>query len=288
MKVLLQFLIAAALALWLVAVSLGAAGSYFIKDMVELHGSQWAGAAVRIKDASINRKEKNFLLQDVCFTGTAESQVLCIGSAVVQLSPDFSIEWRRASFLPNFLTVEYLDIKDVSVFYDIESEGGDLRKLRFNLSEKSSVAMKDRLNAKAQGADEVLLLQLQALKISGIKVEARSRKNPGRSKNFFIDDLVVADLSMQDNGIASAEILDQVVSVIVDRVQREAKKQGLIESSSVSESGQSSRKRAATTADDGDSDSEEESSASKTVRSIGADLKKTGSDLWQGTKKLFD
>jgi hypothetical protein len=288
MKVFLQFSIATALALSLVAVSLGAAGSYFIKDMVELHGSQWAGGAVRIKDASINRSEKNFLLQDVCFTGTAESQALCIGSAVVQLPPDFSIEWRRASFLPDFLTVEYLDIKDVSVFYDIDSEGGDLRKLKFNLSEKSSIAMKDRLNAKAQGANEILLLQVKSLKVSGIKVEARSRKNPGRSKDFFIDNLVVADLSMQENGIASAEILDQVVSVVVDRVQREAKKQGLIESSSVSEGGQSSRKRAATTADGRGADSEEESGASKTVRSIGADLKKTGSDLWQGTKNLFD
>ena len=288
MKVFLQFLIAAALALWLVAVSLGAAGSYFIKDMVELHGSQWAGAAVRIKDVLIDRKEKNFLLQDVCFTGTAESQALCIGSAVVQLPPDFSIEWRRASFLPNFLTVESLDIKNISIFYDIDSEGGDLRKLKFNLSEKSSVAMKDRLNAKAREADELLLLQVKALNVSGIKVEARSRKNPDRSKVFFINDLVVADLNMQENGIASAEILDQVVSVIVDRVQREAKKQGLIESSSVSEGGQSSRKRVAATADDRGADSEEESGASKTVRSIGADLKKTGSDLWQGTKKLFD
>ena len=288
MKVFLQFLVAAALVLWLVAVSLGAAGSYFIKDMVELHGSQWAGAAVRIKDASINRKEKNFLLRDICVTRTAESQVLCIGSAVVQLPPDFSIEWLRASFLPNFLTVESLDIKDVSVFYDIDSEGGDLRKLKFNLSEKSSVAMKDRLNAKAQGADELLLLQVKALKISGVKVEARSRKTPGRSKDFYINDLVLADASMQENGITSAEILDQVASMLVDRVQREAGKQGLIDSSSAFEEGKSSRKRAAVKSDELGSDSEEESGAGKAVRSIGAGLKKTGSDIWQGTKKLFD
>ncbi len=287
MKIVFQCVIAAVLVLWLAAISLGVAANYFIKDMVELHGPMLTGAAVQIRDSSIDRKEKNFALQNVCFSGAAESQVLCVGSAVVQLMPGFSIEWRRDSLLPDFLMVDSFNLKDVSVFYDIDSEGSDLRKLKFNLTEASSVAMKDRLNAKAHGGDELLLLQLKVLKLSGIKVEARSRKNPGRSKDFFINDFVLTDFGTQENGITTAEVLDQMMGVLFERLQREVKKQGLIESSSVSEDNQSSRKRAAASGER-ESDSEEESGAGKAVRSIGAGLKKTGSDIWQGTKKLFD
>jgi hypothetical protein len=287
MRVFLQFLVAAALILWLAAVSLTAASDYLIKDMVELHGSRLAGAAVRIKDVSIDRKGRNFSLHDICVSGAVETQVLCAGSAVVKLPPGFFIEWRRASLLPDFLTVDSLDVKDVYIFYDIDSEGGGLRKLKFNLSEISSAAMRDRLNAKAQGTAGLLLLQVKTLKVSGIKVEAKSYKAPDRSKVFYMDDWVLADVSPQENGITSAEILDQVASTIVDGVQREARKQGLIERPSFAEDGKLSRKRAATKGEQ-DSESNEESGAGKTVRSIGADLKKTGSDIWQGTKKLFD
>ena len=279
---------AAALMFWLAVISLGVAGNYFIKDMVELHGARLAGAAVRIKDVSIDRKERNFSLHDICVSGAAEAQLLCVGSAVVQLPSDFFIEWRSANLLPDFLIIDSFDVKDVSVFYDIDSEGSGLRKLKFNSSEISSAAMINRMNAKSQGTTGSLLLQVKKLKVSGIKVEAKSRKSPDRSKVFFIDDLASMDLSAQESGITSIEIMDQVAILIIDSVQREAKKQGLIEIPSVSEDGKLSRKRAAATRGDRDSDSEEESSVGKTARSIGAGVKKTSSDIWQSTKKLFN
>lgn len=119
------------------------------------------------------------------------------------------------------------------------------------------------------------------MQVSGIKVDARSQKTPERSKTFFISDMAFTDVGVQEGGVTSAEILDRVTRSIVDRVDAEAEKHGLIETKAPQSDGRPSRKRSVVSQDDGAEVPSGKSSPGKALRSIGTGIKKTSQDIWR-------
>jgi hypothetical protein len=284
MKIFLQGLIAAGLMLWLLISSLGLIGQSFIKDAVELHGSRMLGSDVVFSDSSINLADKTVSLHDACFPAMANPSVFCAGTLSLQFSENFLPDFKSKSFFPPLWEIEVFQIKNVAVFYDVDSEGSDFRSLRIRLSQLSEDAMRDRLNARAKDVGAPLLLQIKTLQVSGITVDARSQKNPGRSKVFSIRDIILTDIGMQEEGVAPAEIIDRLTRSIIDAVRREADKLGMLEAKKQFVDVSPSRKQVVAR----ENDHEDNIDPGKTIRSIGTGLKKTGGKMWQGAKDFFN
>ena len=293
MKKIMQIVISVCVFLWLFAVSLNVGGQFFIKDIVKLYGSQWTGLDVQLQDASIIWSEKKIEVDGVCLSDAKADllkvpSVFCASKISIQLPVEFLPDWRRAGLLPDFLRMSLLEIKGASVFYDIDSAGGNFRNLQFQISEASANAMKDRLNARAEDGASPLLLYIQNLSVSDISVDARSNKNPEKSKRFKVEDMVLTDVGLKENGIAAPELLDRIVRVIVERVQSGAASHRLVNASLAHENVRSSRKKIEVEDDREVSDADEKNGVEKAVRSIGSGLKKTSTEIWQGLKKLGD
>jgi hypothetical protein len=196
---------------------------------------------------------------------------------------NFLPDFKSKSFSPPLWEIDAFQIKNVAVFYDIDSEGSDFRSLRIRLSQLSEDAMRDRLNARAKDVGAPLLLQIKTLQVSGITVDARSQKNPGRSKVFSIRDIILTDIGLQEEGVAPAEIIDRLTRSIIDAIRREADKLGMLEAqkqfvdvSSFWKASRCKRKY------------HDDIDTGKTIRSIGTGLKKTGGKMWQGAKDFFN
>jgi hypothetical protein len=205
----------------------------------------------------------------------------CSDSVSLSLPSEFSLAWQANGLLPDFLQIDLIDIQALSVVYDIDSVGGNLRDLRARLSGMSAAAMKDRLDNGAKSRVKASLLHIREVKVSGITVNANSQKNPARSRAFSVKDMVLPDVGGQ--GAVSSEVAGQIVRAIADKVDAEAISQGIVPVMPTSQA----RPRHQSP-DDDQAAQGEESSAGKAVRSIGEGFKKAGSGLWQGTKKLFD
>jgi hypothetical protein len=284
MKILFQVVIAFALMLWLSISSVDLIGRFFIKDTAELYGSSIMGSDVQFKDFSVSWLEKSVSLRDICSPAQANSSLFCAGSILVQFQSDFSPDLKRESFFAELWMIDAIQIKDIVLFYDIDSEGSGLNNQKLRLSELSAGAMRDRLNAKAKNTAVPLLMEVKNLQVSGIKVDARSQKNPDLSKVFFISDMAFAEVGSQEGGITAAEILDRITRGITDKVQTEAEKQGLIETRVPSSEGRLSRKHSAAKGDEGSEGAAGKSGPGEAFRSIGTGIKKTSQEVWQ---KLF-
>lgn len=177
MKTFLQILISFGLMLWLAASSLDMAGRFFVKDIVELHGSQIVGSNIRIDRSSIGLSDRVLLLSDLCFPDAEKNSFFCAREISVHFPPDFvpSFKWR--GLFPDLWAIDLMEVKDVTVVYDIDSEGDNLQSFGLRL-------LRDSLNLKARDVKDPLLLNIRRLNISNIRVDARSRKlpiNPGFS-----------------------------------------------------------------------------------------------------------
>lgn len=286
MRIFLKIVTAVGLTLALAIVSAAIAGRFFVKDMIEMHGGALLGSPVQVDSVSIDWAARKLVFNNLCIAGVENTSLFCAGDALVQFSHDFMPAWQRASIFPDLWVVEALEIKNASIVYDVDSEGDNFHSLRLQISEMSSGAVRDRLNAKAQVLSAPLLLQVKIFQISNIRVDARSQKNPSRARNFVVGDMAWSDIGVQEGGVAAAEVLDQITRAIVDRVQGEAVRQGVVD---VKRQADTASRRPRQAEDENEvPDSNDGSTAGKAVRSIGSGFKKAGSELWQGTKKLFD
>jgi hypothetical protein len=283
MKIFLQGLVAAGLMLCFLIVSLEQGGRSFIKDSVELHGSRMLGSDMVFSDSSISLTDKSVSLYDACFPAMATPSVFCAGTISLQFSGNFLPDFKSKSFSPPLWEIDVFQIKNVAVFYDIDSEGSDFRSLRIRLSQLSEDAMRDRLNARAKDVVAPLLLQIKTLQVSGITVDARSQKHPGRSKVFSLRDIALTDIGMKEEGVAPVEVVDRLTRSIVDAIRREADKLGMLETQKQFVEVSSSGKQAAERENNND-----DIDTGKTIRSIGTGLKKTGGKMWQGAKDFFN
>ncbi|HSC67482.1 MAG TPA: hypothetical protein VLC79_07320 [Cellvibrio sp.] len=273
----MQIIISIGLLLWLAANSLEMAGRSFIKDVVELHGSKMVGSSVRVESSLISFMDRKLLLSGLCFPDAENAVLFCASVTAVQFTPDFSPSFRWRGLLPDVLTMNSVEVKDVTVFYDIDTEGDNLQGFGLQL-------LRDSLNAKARDAKDPLLLQIKELKFSNIKINAGSKKKPGLSRSFGMADVAFSDVGVQENGIAPVEILNRITHTIVDGVMAEADKQGLIaKNSSVVESGVSHR-RATAKEDNGN----HEGGVGKDFRDLGEGIKDTSKKLWKNTKDFFN
>lgn len=284
MKIFLQIIIAAVLAAWLSISSLDLIGRFFIKDTVELYGSSIIGSDVRFKDFTISWAERSLSLRNGCFPAEAAPSLFCADTILIQFSQTFMPELKNQSFSPDLWEIDAIYMKDVVLFYNIDSEGSSLNDLKLRVAELSSDAMKDRLNAKSKNTAAPLLMEVKKIQVSGVKVDARSQKNPDRSKIFFINDMVFVDVGVQEGGVTSVEVLDRVTRDIVDKVEIEAEKQGLIEIKPSQTDSRPSRKRSAMRGDEDAESASDKSSPGKTLRTMGTSIKKTSQEVWQ---KLF-
>jgi hypothetical protein len=258
----------------------------FVKDMVEVHGASLFGGVVQVNSVSVDWQKKYISLQDICVLDPdsaavkERSSLYCADSVLLKLADGLSLDWQQSALLPDPLQIDLIEIQSLSVAYDIDSAGGNLRNLRTRLSDMSAITMKNRANSGITGHVNFPLLRVSEVKVSGLAANANSQKNPARSRIFSAKDIVLSEVGGQ--GAVSSEVVGQIVRAIADHMDAEAISQGVVQ---VVPAGQSRQRNQST---DSETSPQEESSAGKAVRSIGEGFKKAGTGLWQGTKKLFD
>jgi hypothetical protein len=156
--------------------------------------------------------------------------VLHVATCNAQLSGLARPDWGAKSLMPSILVFDSMGMDKVTLSYDIDSEGGNMRSLSDRLSVVAGNAMKNRLNAIAAGGDQnSQLFIIDALNASDIRVEARSIQNPSRNKVITIQDVILRDIGRLENGISFDEVVDKVSRILIENVEREVLAQGVIE-----------------------------------------------------------
>ena len=300
MKVIFKILLACGLLVWLALPAMREAENVFLQDMVQLHGASLTGVAVSAAGTAIDWRQKTLRIAtlEVANTGaysklthTAVS-ALHAGDCSLQLPAATGFDRSTHSFLPSVLPVELLEMRQVVLYYDIDSEGGNLRDLRMPVSAAASIGLKDRINAAANGGELLMpLFRADMVRVTEIQVDARSMQNPSRNKVFPMRELVLRDVGKLENGVTFAEVVDRTSRALMDEVQREALAQGVIEiKRPVVPKDESVKKRRATVADETEDASAEkqEGGVKKAAHSVGKGFKDLGHGISRGFKQLFD
>ncbi|HQQ63642.1 MAG TPA: hypothetical protein PLF22_08710 [Pseudomonadales bacterium] len=210
--------------------------------MIQLHGSSIAGTGVTVAGADVDWRQHRLLLRALDIANmvadgkpATDGSLLAIHASgcTAQLSSLVKLDWHARGVLPKVLQFDSMGLDQVTLAYDIDSEGENLHSLRNRLSMVAGNAMKDRINAVTgtpTTAEEnpAQLFIVDSLKISGIRIDARSAQNPSRNKMIALNDVTLRDVGRMEGGVTAEEIIDQLSRVLAETVDREVLAQGVI------------------------------------------------------------
>lgn len=283
MKIFSQIVIALALLLWMAVGSLEVAGRYFIQDAIELHGSSFAGSDIQFKNYTINWKARTVLLNELCIPSESHHDFFCMGSVLIEFKNNLMPDFNRDSLIPDVLEIDAVEVRNVVVFYAVDSDVAKDEFLQFGgaFSAMANDVMKKRLSSELDKTMSFLNFKIAEIRVSNIKVDANSKKNPEFSKIFSVRDVLMNSIGYSEGGVAAVEVLDRMMQAVIKQVRHdaytpiEAMHRKNKEVSHNKPSGKESSQ------DNGDSETEG-------LKGIGEGIKNTGQKIWKSTKNLFN
>lgn len=278
----------------------------WLADMVSVHGPAITRTATDVARAQFDLPTRQLRYEELRVAGVrnypATLGALDAESVVVQMPPDFALDFSRPSLLPPVQAVDSVTLDGVTLYYDIDSEGGNLRQLRLRISDAAAEGMRQRLNARNRGEEAAAAspqrVIVNALALTGIQVRARSVDNQDRQKTFLVGDIRMRDIGKATEGATWPEVIDLVSRRLVDDIHREALLQGVIEPPRVEivTPGRDATRRPArstrsdgTAADEtaGDTSGDSSGNGNGTIKDIGQGVKKIGREFGKGIRRVF-
>lgn len=239
-KFLLKIFLACCLVVVLSLPVLHRASVTFLQDMIRLHGAAITGTALSVTETQLDWRHRAVHVDgmDIANPAVAGNQPNGLAAHLVDCTMRLSVlvqpDWHANGLMPPVLLLDSIGVGQLTLAYDIDTEGENLHALRTRLATVAGDVLRDRLNATANtsGASVENARQLfivDSLKVAGIRIEGRSIQNPSRNKIIALGDIELRDVGRMENGITFEEIIDQLSRVLMDSVDREALAQGLIE-----------------------------------------------------------
>lgn len=283
MKICAQIVIALALLLWMAVGSLEVAGRYFIQDAIDLHGSSLAGADIRFKSYTINWKARTVLLAELCIPSASRHDFFCMGNVLLKFKKDLMPDFKQDSLIPDILEIDMVEVRNVVVFFAVDNDVAkdELLQLGVAFSVMANEAMKKRLSSEKSDEASFLKFKIAEIRVSDIRVDAHSKKNPEFSKMFTVSDVLMNSIGDSEGGVAAVEVLNRMVQSVSEQVEHEAYAQIDVMRQKNKEASHNKPSRKEGGQDKGDSESDG-------FKEIGDGIKNTGQKIWKNTKNLFN
>ena len=273
----------------------------FLVDMIAVHGPAITRTAMAVKDAALDPEVRAVRYAELHVEGArdfpAATAALDAATLELHLPADFKPDVGRLSLLPDMQVVDSVVMDGLTLQYDIESEGGNLRQLRTAISEAAAEGMRQRLNARNRPDDTAPAPQrvvVNTLTLSKIQVRARSLDRPDRQKTFLVSEIRLRDIGKASDGVTWPEVVDVASRRLMDDIQREALLQGVIEPPrpqavaaprDTARRGASRSGGATDTQDAGAGDTQ--GNGNGTIKDIGRGVKKIGQEFGKGLQRVF-
>lgn len=283
MKIFAQIVIALALLLWMAVGSLEVAGRYFIQDAIELHGSSFVGSDIQFKNYTINWKARAVLLNELCIPSESHHDFFCMGSVLVKFKNTLMPDFNHDSLIPDVLEIDAVEVRNVVVFYAVDSYMAKDELLRFGdaFSATANEIMKKRLSSDFDDTMSILKFKIAEIRVSDIKVDANSKKNPEFSKIFPVRDVLMNSIGDAEGGVSAVEVLDRMTQVVIKQVRRDAYTPIEVMRQKNKEVSHNKFLGKEGSQDNGDGEAEG-------LKEIGEGIKNTGQKIWKSTKNLFN
>lgn len=259
----------------------------YVADMVVLYGSDYTSHEVSVQGVSVEFRHRQLILHDVCLENDAryvwaDLRLFCAKKVSILYGKSGVADMHFLSLLPQLISISSIDISGATVFYDADSGGANLVELRQALLDAAANAIKDRLNAAASNKSMWRLFHVGSINVSDIKVQARSKINTARSRDFSMKAISVPTQGATNSGVAAAEIIARIAQDVAGQVQLEAIGQGFGEVARPASTRREVRNQSSERAE------EKEEGLSGAIRSVGREAGATSKRIWQRTKSIFD
>lgn len=263
----------------------------FLADTVGSSGTALLGVPFNVSPPDIDYQEKkirwaNWKIPDS--GGSNASPLIVVSSVTMQLSSDFSLDWRNVGLLPSPIRIKSIILDGIIVSYDIDKEGESLNRLKNRISSVSEVAMRDRMNAAAKSESAFQSFVVNDVSLKGIVIDAISKTDSRKSQLISSKPIDLHGLGTAEQGLDAAMMTERVSRNLMDTIRREALSRGLVEVKKAAPKPQTSTRRKDAVESKDPKTDKAENGASEKLKAVGRGFKKAGQSIGQGFKKLFN
>lgn len=292
MKTTVSIIVSLLAAILLSARFLPSLAGTFLQDTATLYGSRLTSATVTATGTHVDWPNKTLTLSNIAIRTDKGAALVDIDSMKATLPNQFKPALSQHSLLPSIMPVTELVIDGMTLSYDVDNEGNNLKTLRQAISTAASTQSRQRLNA-AFNTDTPMPQRFTFGKIivKGIEVNARSKQDITRQQTFALPSTERLDVGVQEDGLSFAEAIDATAQTITENIRQEALARGLLiperriaTSSATDTDTRRARKSSRTQPSESNDAPEEGNSVKKTAKGVG---KAVGHFFRDTTKKLF-
>lgn len=264
----------------------------FLQDAALLYGSRLTSATVTASNSHVDWPNKTLTLSNIVIRTDNSVALVDIDSMKATLPNPFKPDLSQHSLLPSIMPVTELVIDGMTLSYDVDNDGSNLKTLRQAISTAASTQSKQRLNA-AFNTDTLMPQRFTFGKIivKGIEVNAHSKQDLTRQQRFALPNTERLDVGAQEGGLSFAEAIDATAQTITENIRQEALARGLLiperritATSSTDTDTRRVRKPGRNQPSESDDAPEEDNRVKKTAKGVG---KAVGHFFRDTTKKLF-
>jgi hypothetical protein len=292
MNILIKILVTLTILCTLLIITVTDTAKSFLRDAIELHGSNISGATVTVKDIDGFWTSRTININQIIIDDSSTAQtapLVTIATAHIQWQKELSPDFSKDSLLPTVLPVDDLVLKNITIVFDAGSEGKNLTPLKKNIASAANYYLKQRLNATANTTEATTqLFTFQTIKLQNIKVDVKNRNTPSFQKSFDLPDMQLTAVGISEEGLSFPEVIGAVSKKLDENLYQSALANGVIQPIAVSdadgETTSTKRSNISRESTDGSSETKpKDGKIKQSVKTVGEGFKTIG----RGFKKLF-